>query len=365
MKNITRLKEIDILRALAFILVVEQHTMGGFSNIKGISTFNYNIFSFIYVLAKPAVSIFICISGITLFYTYSKKIIIKNYYKKRINTIVIPYIIWSILYLLISGDTKDLLIKLLSGNASYHLWYMGMTIRLLMYFPIILYLSKIINKSNDIIKITVFIILSILYYYLSKYQYIISSNLIYLIFSNPTQNQKRLINITPLFWYLYFIIGIYISFDYNKFKDIVIKNKFLITICYIFLLIYSYLTQIQIIKFNRVLSLSYYIFSFLALYIFSYKISNKTKAYKFFNFIGKYSFSAYLSHILVVNNLANIIPSKNILFYGFSIWIGTSIITPCIIKCISYFPYTKFITGVKSNPIFLSEVNIKTKYLDI
>ncbi|EJO5349545.1 acyltransferase [Clostridium botulinum] len=359
-----RLKELDVLRALAFILVVEQHSMGGFANIKGISNFNYKIFSLFYVLGKPAVSIFICISGITLFYTYSKKINIKKYYIKRINNILIPYITWSIIYMLINKNTNDLVMQLFSGSGSYHLWYMGMIIRLLIYFPIILYLTKKLNKSNIIIKSIFFIALSISYYYLSKYQNIICSNVINFIFSNPTKYQERIINITPLFWYLYFIIGIYISFNYNKFKQIIIKNKFLIIICYILLLTYSYLNQIQVIKFNRMLSLSYYIFSFLALYVFSYEISNKIKAYKFFNFISKYSFSSYLSHILVVNNLVSIIPSQNILFYGFSLWIGTSIITPCIIKYISYFPYTKFITGVKTNPVPLLNKIKKTKQLN-
>lgn len=37
--NKTRLKEIDILRATAFIFVVAQHTVGGFSNAEGINFF--------------------------------------------------------------------------------------------------------------------------------------------------------------------------------------------------------------------------------------------------------------------------------------------------------------------------------------
>lgn len=54
-----RLKELDILRALAFIFVVEQHSMGGYYNIKGISYLYYGIFKFFYTLAKPAVACFL------------------------------------------------------------------------------------------------------------------------------------------------------------------------------------------------------------------------------------------------------------------------------------------------------------------
>jgi peptidoglycan/LPS O-acetylase OafA/YrhL len=73
--EIKRLKELDILRAIAYIFVVEQHVMGGYSNVKGISYFYYEIFKFFYTLAKPAVSIFLCISSISLFYVYSKNLI--------------------------------------------------------------------------------------------------------------------------------------------------------------------------------------------------------------------------------------------------------------------------------------------------
>ncbi|AKA67338.1 acyltransferase family protein [Clostridium scatologenes] len=77
MKN-ARLKELDVLRAFAFIFVVEQHTMGGYFNIKGISYLYYEIFKFMYTLAKPAVAVFLCISGIVVSYSSLKKFVIKN-----------------------------------------------------------------------------------------------------------------------------------------------------------------------------------------------------------------------------------------------------------------------------------------------
>lgn len=347
-----RLKELDILRAFAFILVVEQHSMGGFINIVGITTVDSKIFTIFYVLAKPAVSIFLCISGIALFYAYYENFNLKKYYIKRISNIFIPYIIWSIIYLIINNDIDSLFIKLLSGSGCYHLWYMGMNIRLLIYFPIILYFFKKIRQSSLKFKSVTFILLIISYYYISKYQTIISSNLINFVFTNPTKYEKRLINISPLFWYLYFIIGVYISFNYKKFKDNILKYKTIIITCYMILLMYSYLNLVKVIKFNRILSLSYYIFSFLALYILAVKLSTKVKIYNFFNFINKYSFGSYLAHILVINKVSNILKLyfniNNILVYGFILWIGSSIITPLIIKIISYIPYTKFVTGVKS-----------------
>lgn len=79
-----RLKELDVLRAIAFIFVVEQHTMGGYSNINGISSFYYHIFKFFYTIATPAVAVFFCISAVSLFHVYSKKLDHKKFYIKRI-----------------------------------------------------------------------------------------------------------------------------------------------------------------------------------------------------------------------------------------------------------------------------------------
>ncbi|WP_392485923.1 acyltransferase [Haloimpatiens sp. FM7315] len=358
------LKELNILRAIAFILVVEQHTMGGFYRTKNITNLNYGIFSLLYVMAKPAVSIFVCISGIVLFYNYSEKFNVAKYYKKRISSIIIPYITWSLIYLFLSGDMSHIIMILLSGGARFHLWYMGMIIRLLIYFPIILYLSKKVYKSNTFVKIAIFILLVISYYYLNKYQNEICHYIINLIYSNPTKYEKKFINISPLFWYLYFIIGIYISFSYDKFKKIILKYKALIFIGYIFLLSYSYLNQVKVIKFNRCLYLAYCVFSFLALYIVSVKFTNKTGTCNFFNFISRYSFSSYLAHIWVLGKLMKIMQwsHENILLYGLTLWLGTSIAAPFLMKLITYIPFTKVITGKPSSNALLLKITGKTGF---
>lgn len=146
-----RLIEIDALRALAFIFVVVQHTLGGFSNIKGIPYSSYIIMKMMYIMAKPAVPIFLFISALVLVYAYRDKLDLKSYYKKRVKFIFIPYIIWSAISMYKLGNEErfaNFFMQLIGGNAAYHFWYMGMVIRMFIYFPLILWAAKKIHAKN-------------------------------------------------------------------------------------------------------------------------------------------------------------------------------------------------------------------------
>ena len=114
-----RLYEIDILRAIAFIFVVVQHTLGGFSNIEGIPYSSFTVMKLMYVMAKTAVPIFLFISAVALFYVHTKKFDCKSYYLKRIKFVFIPYIIWSAINMIELGNKDrfgDFIMELISGN---------------------------------------------------------------------------------------------------------------------------------------------------------------------------------------------------------------------------------------------------------
>ncbi|MEW9095824.1 MAG: acyltransferase [Clostridiaceae bacterium] len=365
MNNTDRLKELDVLRAISFIFVVEQHTMGGYSRIDGISYSYFQIFKFFYTLAKPAVAAFLCISAISLFYSYSKEFDWKKYYIKRITKVFIPYTLWSITYLFVFDkytNLTNLFIQLLSGDAAYHLWYMAMIIRLYIYFPLILFAAKKIHEQNLILRILVFLTLVLSYYQVSKYQSLISNKFTHFIFNNPTEIQAKIINVSPLFWSLYFILGIYIALNYEAFKKRILKFKIPVIFIYISLFVYAYLNEMEKVKFNRGLSLLYFVFSILAWYIISVSLSNKIKIYSFFNFISKYSFASYMYHILVVgfvvNNVRIYLNLNDWLAIGLTTWMMTSILTPVLIKIISYIPYSEFITGTKKK-------HYKNKFIDM
>ncbi|WP_035293393.1 acyltransferase [Clostridium sp. KNHs214] len=360
-----RLKEIDVLRVIAFIFVVEQHSMGGYSNIKGISYSYFKIFKFVYTMAKPAAAAFFCISAITLLKSYSEKFDCKIYYTKRIKKIILPYMIWSIIFIFRYGKYEgftNLFGQILSGNAYYHLWYMGMIMRIYLYLPIILFIANNIHNKKMGLRVLTFLTLIIGYYYISKYQNVISNKCIQTIFTNPTKVQRKFINVSPLFWYLYFVIGIYIGLNYESFKKNISKIKIPVTLIYISLLIYAYLNEIKIIKYNRCLGLLYFVFSILFWYVISLYLSNKVRIYSLFNFIGRYSFAGYIIHVPVIQRIASILMGTfhltNWLVIGLLTWVSTSLVAPLLVKLISYIPYSELITGIKS-------VSKKNKNVDV
>jgi len=353
-----RLREIDILRAIAFIFVVVQHTLGGYSNIEGIPYGSFTIMKLMYVMAKTAVPIFLFISAIALFYVHSKKLDCKSYYLKRIKYVFIPYAIWSAINMVILGNKdgfNDFIMETIAGNGAFHLWYMGMVIRVFLIFPVILWIAKKIHLMNIKIRTSIFILLVYLYYIISKFQNVISEDVGKFIFGTPTDMQQRIIDISILFWFLYFLLGIYFALNYEYIKKKIIQYRVVIFVSYGLSFVYSYFNEIEKVEFIRVIYLLNMILSILVFYLIAVSLAEKNKLYRIMKFIGDYSFGAYMAHIMVVNYASNkimlVFDTRNYLVVGVLTLITTSLVTPALIKVISYIPYSEYVTGAKRSYI--------------
>lgn len=363
-----RLKEIDILKAAAFIFVVAQHTIGGYSNVKNLYFLDYLVLKFWYVIAKSGVPIFLFISGVLLFRVYRDKLNLKDFYVKKFKYIFIPYAIWSALNMYFMNNTErfsDFIIEILAGNGAYHLWYMGMIIRLFFVFPLIFYAAKRIHKSNVIVRTIIFISLVVLYYEVNKYNNVISDYVGKLIFGAPTELQQKIVNVSFVFWYLYLVLGIYLGLNYEFIKEKLIKYKILVFLIYVLLLTYEYLNEINSFKFVRSFSIAYYCFSILAFYTAAVIFSKKISLYRSMSFISRYSFSSYMAHVLVINYVVEYLKVKflisDYLVLGVLTCILVSIITPAIIKALSYIPFSSILTGVKQSKIELLNYSFEIK----
>lgn len=361
-----RLNEIDILRGIAFIFVVVQHTLGGFSNIKGLPYSSYTVMKIMYVMGKPAVPMFLFISAVALFYVSFNNFDWKKYYAKRIKYILIPYVIWSAINMIKLGNEerfKDFIVQVIAGNGAFHLWYMGMALGLYLIFPILLWIAKRIHSLDIKIRTSLFVLLLCLYYQISKYQSVISDNTARFIFGTPTEVQQRIINISILFWFIYFVLGVYLALNYGYIKKKLVEFKVGIYGAYGLLFIYAYLNEINKVKYVRILSLLYMIVSILAFYLISVKLVEKVKVYKAMKFIGDYSFASYMAHVIVINYVANDIMirfnTRNYLIVGVLTLIITVVVTPVFIKLISFIPFSEYITGSK---VSRKKFTIKEEY---
>lgn len=201
------------------------------------------------------------------------------------------------------------------------------------------------------------------YYLILGFQSEISNGLGSFIFGTPTELQQRIIDISALFWYIYFLLGIYFILNYEYIKRKVIQHKVVIFLSYGFLFAYSYLNEIEKVDSIKLIYLLYMVISIAVFYLIAVKLAEKNIVYRILKFIGDYSFGAYMAHIIVINYISNKIiielDTRNYLVVGALTLLITSILTPVLLKMISYIPYSEYITGAKRSYI---NFNFKSEF---
>ncbi|NOU67244.1 acyltransferase family protein [Paenibacillus sp. LMG 31461] len=144
-----KLSEIDIVRALAIFAVVLIHGTSSATQLP-VGTGSQAFFFILNKASLFTVPLFIWISGLVLFYSYYDRWepkMSRVFWTKRLQKILIPYVIWSIFYYLynqfmfhgtIDVDAFHLFKLLLSGNASYHLYYIVIIVQFYALFPLMI-----------------------------------------------------------------------------------------------------------------------------------------------------------------------------------------------------------------------------------
>lgn len=353
-----RLLELDVMRGIAFLFIVLQHTIGGFSYIDDISFNNFIVSKFIYIGAETGVELFIFLTAASLIYTYINKFDIKDFYIKKLKFLVLPFVIWSIIIIINNGQTLNVqsILVIFTGDAQYHLWYMGMILRIYLYFPIILWITKKLLKQNIYIKSGVFILLAYLYSYVLNH-YGIAGFVIEHLFKNPSDLEKKLVNISPIFYYFYFVIGVYAICNYKKFKEKVLKFKYLISAVYIITFgFYFYIAVTEryslglpVLKSSIEMSILYRTMSILFFYLVSCIIAEKFSIMlNILTVISRYSFPAYLIHVMILNRLTLYVATGPHIIYYLRYFFMVSSISIAISWLINYIPYSEYIIGVRS-----------------
>ncbi|WP_046227907.1 acyltransferase [Paenibacillus dauci] len=147
-----RLGEIEILRGMAFAAVVLQHSIAHYSVVPEVTAGDGVRLTLMLLAAKFAVPAFIFITGLVLFYNYDGVISYSSFIRKRFKDIIVPYLLWSLLYAGLNGTYARPVIEWLpdvtrywyTGKSSYHLWYIVMIIPMYLLFP---FLRTIVRKA--------------------------------------------------------------------------------------------------------------------------------------------------------------------------------------------------------------------------
>ncbi|WP_440950012.1 acyltransferase [Methanosphaerula subterraneus] len=155
--------EINILRAIATLAVISIHVSGDFSKI---ATENFLMTAYMAVksFSSFAVPLFICISGFVLYNKYSGTIALKNFYEKRLFSLLPPYFVFSTFYLVIpyiisivlakpvNLDIPHIVYQYATGGCSYHLWFFVLIIQFYLVYPAIIWMYRYCDSRDRSIE---------------------------------------------------------------------------------------------------------------------------------------------------------------------------------------------------------------------
>jgi len=306
------LREIDFIRAVSALAVIAIHTTGPY-------VYAASIPYYINQLSRFAVPMFIIISGLLLWNTSSNYKGIRGYFSflgKRMKKIYIPYLVWSIIYILykirnelssIFNEKGEFLIdtlnKLLYGTAYDHLYFVIIIIQLyLLYIP----LRNSLNKLPGI-TLTVSFLITLAFQtgiYLQVLQLVkLPPSIIpYYIFF-PT-------------WLFYFVFGMYFAMNRDRWKaklKAVCKGKGIQPGILQGIIVATWMVSLLVMVADNRYTKTFYssikpsimlysITTFFLLYaaaeLFKYR---EWKVWKIPEWISVQSYNIYLSHLLVQN----------------------------------------------------------------
>ena len=134
------------MRGFAAIAVIAVHVSMNFARIPDVNLLALtNVL--VYILAHFAVPVFVFISGWVLAARFYREYSVREFYRRRATTILIPYLFFTALYLIVSVEgtigfagmpSPDTVVEaFLLGTAAYNLWFFVLIIQLYLLYPLI------------------------------------------------------------------------------------------------------------------------------------------------------------------------------------------------------------------------------------
>lgn len=286
---------VQIFRAFAIIAVVMIHTTpSGIEQVIFRPFINFSVATFLFL------------SGYLTTITNSNW---NDFYKRRITRVIIPYIIWSVIYTLASKNIKLLPINLLTAKSAAPLYYILVYIQFILLTPILGKLAK------------------------SKYQALgwfiapISVTLNYIISSgNGSSSYFSIFGQTFCFgWFTFYYLGLILG---NNCIEIhySIKKLFIFYLLSIILQIAEGYILFRIgdancgtqLKLSSLLSSSLFLLILYMILRNSHITSSFQNQFKYLKIVGDYSFGIYLSHYMLIKILKSYTAIKQFIPYPVS-----------------------------------------------
>ncbi len=281
-----RLYELDYIRFIACLAVITVHITA-----TGVTDYVQGSFPHIVTLLlnrslKFTTPVFIFLSGVTNFFSYEKKELkYFDFVKKRLKSTLIPYFVWCCIYYfayIYAGIYKfDIIFfikNVILGTMSYHLYFVIIITQIYLLGPLF---YKLIKNSKN--KILILII-----------------GAIFTAICAGTLNFKLSDRIF-LKYIFFYMLGIYVTLETEKFKTFVNKNKILVVISYMAIgILYTLATYFNWPKATYI----WFVFSavsvFMVFLVSTYLVEIFKNKFSYVKLFGQSSYYIYLMHPLVL-----------------------------------------------------------------
>lgn len=346
-KKSTYLISLDVLRVLSIFAVILIHQTTTTLQVLNHNIETLNFALFLNQTARFAVPMLFLISGFVLELNNKSNFSYTIYLKKRASRILLPYVLWSIVYFTIWQGLHleklfsiEFLTRLFNGTSAYHLYFVPTLIIFYLLFP---FLHKFIEViKNPFFMLSIFLIQLIISFYNYYFQTI------------PLQEDLRVALLT----FSLFIIGIGSAHH----KDAILKAaqkyiKFLIPLVFLFIIgIFTHVQQISTLQnttryiYNQYGPLNYFYTLILALVI-AYLFAKRTVFKRSIIYLSKISFFIFFIHVIILQFLWQniLINLDNSIYSSFAfdilVLILTSLICILIASVVHKIPYASKITG--------------------
>ena len=302
-KKHAKLNYMNVFRAIAIIIIVGGHTFGG----NCANPFIKKILSEIF---ENGTALFVFISGF-LFQYLSDRFEYVNYLKKKVINIIAPYIITSIIGILIllafpklnlfGNLSLFLQIPIFLTTGYYHngpTWYIPMTTIFFILSAILLKLEKIHIKNYSLLYLLLplFIIVTI---FVPRYQFIDGKTMSIMNYSELYVYlcAIKAIFIRTVHFLSIYILGMFLS-AYKNYIGKLYKYRLILFVAMILLSVFSVLAPVHngtLSKIVLTLILLGYLYHYDEVILKHEKINNC------FDIIAKYSFSIFFIHFYLIS----------------------------------------------------------------
>lgn len=333
-----RLLLIDYFRVIGLLGVVAIH-------VSSKSILTSNISYIINQASRFAVPLFIFVSGMSMHINNNKKVNLLRYYFSRFKSIVIPFLIWTLIYILYdyrhslgelfsSGQIIDEFSKsVLLGRG--HLYFVIIIVQFYLFKPLLVKLYRLNGK----VMVTLSFIISLT---IQAIMYLPSWNIYILPYK--TMAYMYLIFIA---WIFYYMLGMYFADNLQNIKDYLQKYRKLVAIgfyiSFMLLLADSKITT----TYGSSVKPTVIIYCFFTIiFITSIVKERENKISDLIIYLSNKSFFIYLAHILVMNLNDTILYIIKTQLPPFSYYVFLLINTVIVAEILEFLPFT-YLLGIK------------------